>query len=304
MGGSGMKVKAIAPWFGSKRTMSQRIVDELGPHRVYWEPFCGSMAVLLVKPSCVMETVNDLHGDLVNLARVIRHDSEGPRLYRRLRRTLMCEALFQESAERIKADYDASDFSAERAYHYFMVAWLGRNGVAGTGSYNGHFCVRFTSNGGHAAKRWVSVIESIPAWRKRLANVTILCRDAFEVVARIEDKSGTAIYVDPPYIVKGSTYLHDFGMTSKRGQDREAAAAEHRRLAELLNRFTKSRVVVSYYDHPLLDELFANWTKRHCDVTKALANQGRRDAGGAIKAPEVLLINGPSVASEKGLFAC
>lgn len=38
-----MKISAIAPWFGSKRTLAPRIVEVLGEHRAYWEPFCGSL---------------------------------------------------------------------------------------------------------------------------------------------------------------------------------------------------------------------------------------------------------------------
>jgi len=45
-----MSIKALAPWFGGKRNMAPMIVQELGPHNSYWEPFCGSMAVLLAKP--------------------------------------------------------------------------------------------------------------------------------------------------------------------------------------------------------------------------------------------------------------
>jgi DNA adenine methylase len=297
------RIGAIAPWFGSKRKLAHEIIDELGEHRVFWEPFCGSLAILMNKEPCVMETVNDLHRDLINLARVVQHDEEGPKLFERLARTAMHEGLFADASAAI-ADSEAPDFDPVRAYQYCIVAWLGRNGVAGTASYNGHFCVRYTANGGHAAKRWRSVIESVPAWWERLQNVTILCRDAFELLGRIDDKAGTAIYVDPPYIEKGTVYLHDFGMRSKRGQCRDAAVSDHERLAKLIGRFKRSRVVVSYYDHPLLDKFYPDWTKRHLDATKALVNQGRRDRGGAVKAPEVLLINGPSLADagEAALF--
>jgi DNA adenine methylase len=89
-----MKVKAIAPWFGGKRNMAQEIVAAIGPHVTYWEPFCGSMAVLFAKPACRMETVNDLHGDLINLARVIQNEKLGPAFYRRLRRVWMHETTF------------------------------------------------------------------------------------------------------------------------------------------------------------------------------------------------------------------
>jgi len=220
-----MKIKALAPWFGGKRNLAARIVELLGKHRVYWEPFCGSMAVLMAKPSCVMETVNDLHADLINLAKVIRDIKLGPQLYRRLRRTLMHEQLFKEAAQRYRdRGYHSAEMAPdlERAYDYFICAWLGRNGVAGTLSYNQGFCLRFTASGGHAAKRWQSVIASVPAWRRRLANVTILQRDAFELLEKIDDSPGTAIYIDPPYLKKGAKYIHDF-------ED-----GDHQRLAEVL----------------------------------------------------------------------
>lgn len=164
-----------------------------------------------------------------------------------------------------------------------VCSWFGRNGVAGTESYNQGFCVRYTKNGGHAAKRWVSAVDSIPAWHERLRHVTILNRDGFDLLERIEDAPGVAMYCDPPYLVKGAKYVHDF------------SADDHQRLATLLTRFKRTRIVVSYYEHPRLDELYPGWTKRHLKANKSLVNQGLRDKGGATKAPEVLLINGPSL---------
>jgi len=292
--GAEMKITAVAPWFGSKRTLAAAIVEEIGPHRVYWEPFCGSMATLLCKQPCVMETVNDLHGDLINLARVIQDVRLGPALYRRLRRTMMSEILHQEAAVRHRERGYLGDVAPdlEAAYDYFLCAWLGRNGVAGTLSYNQGFCVRYTANGGHAGKRWSSVVDSIPAWRRRLRNVTILCRDAFELIPRIEDAAGTAIYVDPPYLKKGAKYVHDF-----------ADMSEHERLAKLLGRFRKTRVVLSYYDDPRLQDLYPEWTFRKIIVHKALSVQFQRGGSGE-KATEVLLLNGSSYATTeaKSLF--
>jgi DNA adenine methylase len=291
------KITAIAPWLGSKRNLAPEIVRELGPHRVYWEPTCGSMAVLLSKPPCTMETVNDLHGDLTNLARVIKHPVEGPRLYRRLRRTLVSEGLYLDSSSAIPAPYDSDDLDGERAYHYFLASWLGRNGNSGTmiGGSRGtgrSFCVRYTHSGGATGKRFGGVVSSIPSWRRRLAQVTILRRDAFEVIGKVEDAVGVAVYVDPPYLretrtsfdrAKGcggtSRYLHEF------------SEADHGRLSEALGRFRRTRVVVSYYDHPRLPELYPGWRLRRIEVSKALSNQGRRDQAGATKATEVLLVN-------------
>lgn len=231
------KISAISPWFGSKRTLAPRIVEALGPHRVYWEVFCGSCAVLLAKNIVSSETVNDFHGELINLARVLKDEKTARELYERLSRFIMHEDVFHEAAERWKARgvTAAGDVpDVDRAEDFMVCSWFGRNGVAGTSSYNQGFCVRYTANGGHAATRWRSTVASIPAWHERLTSVTILNRDAFELLERIEDKEGTAIYLDPPYIEKGAKYVHDF------------VESDHDRLAKSAGRFKRSRVVVSY----------------------------------------------------------
>lgn len=295
-------IGAILPYFGGKRTMAHVIVEELGPHHSYWEPFCGSMAVLLGKPSVRSETVNDLHGDLINLARVIQHSTEGPRFYRQLRRTWVSEQLFKEAAGRLWDDC-GDDLDVVRAIDYFTASWLGRNGTAGTkiGQKRGagySFCVRFTSGGGDPSTRWKGAIESIPGWRKRLRNVTILKRDAFEILSRIEDEEGTVIYVDSPYLAETRSGFNGKGGTSH--YRHEFAPGDHARLAEAVRHFKRTRVVVSYYDHPSLDDLYSGWTKRHIKASKAIANVAKRDKGGSTDAPEVLLVNGPSFGAKAG----
>jgi DNA adenine methylase len=280
-----MKIAALAPWFGGKRTLAPVIVEELGPHRAYWEPFCGSMAVLMGKPSSSMETVNDLHGDLINLARVIQATATGSELYRRLRRAWMDEATYDTAQTVIRTSFESETPDVDRAFNYFVASWLGRNGTSGINGVGKAFCVRYTKNGGHAATRFASCIESIPAWRRRMRGVTILRRDGIELIERIEDAANVAIYADPPYLVKGAKYQHDFDWLA------------HRRLATALKRFTKTRVVVSYYDHPDLAALYPGWTVRRCTIAKAMAHQGARGENTAT-APEVLLINGPSLARE------
>jgi len=287
----GPAIGALAPWFGGKRTMAPEIVRALGPHSVYWEVFCGSMAVLMAKPKCRSEVVNDLHGDLVNLARVIQHPTEGPRLYRRLRRVPHSEELFRESRRTLvegEAPGDGPDL--ERAYHYFVVSWQGMNGVAGTPFHHLHFARRFSSLGGDAGTRWVGAVRSIPSWRRRMEGVQVLRSDGIELCAKIEDRDGVAIYADPPYLVKGAKYLHDF------------ASDDHKRLAAALARFRRTRVVVSYYDHPELESLYPGWHTRRVDVAKSLVNQGKRDQGGRTSAPEVLLSNLPFADEPPSLF--
>lgn len=296
-----MKIKALAPWFGSKRTLAPRIIAEIGPHRVWWEVFGGSLAVTMSKPPCVMETVNDLHGDLINLARVVQREALAVALFERMARTLMHEDIHEEAAARFRerGNGPATDTPCvDRAYDYLLTCWLGRNGVAGTQSYNQGFCVRYTANGGHAAKRFQSAIESIPAWWQRLQNVTILNRNARELLAKIDDTKGTAIYLDPPYVEKGATYVHDFDgfMGTAELFGGNDTPLTHQELSKLASRFKHARVVVSYYDHPLVRRLYDGWTFVPCPVTKSLVNQGMRmrTTEQPIEAPEVLIVNGPS----------
>jgi DNA adenine methylase len=284
-----MKIKAIAPWFGSKRTLAPVIVKELGKHRAYWEPFCGAMSVLFCKPKCGHETVNDLHGDLINLARVIQDGKQGPALYRRLRRVIIHDRILEESWESLAAATEAVD----RAYHYFVASWSGRNGFAGTTNVIGTkgIAVRWTPGGGHGGLRFTSAVDSIPAWRQRLRRVTVLQRDAFSVIEKIDDAAGVAIYCDPPYLAKDATYEHDFSDGfMHHGND-------HERLASALARFKRARVVVSYYADPALKAMYPGWTQLDCTMTKGIHNAGKRGQVGK-KAPECLLINGPSHTSE------
>ena len=160
----GLKIKALAPWYGGKRTLALDIVAELGPHSAYWEPFCASMAVLFAKEVSSSETVNDLHGGVINLARVIASEETATEIYDRLMRLVLHEDLFHEAATDYRKRGNqpaAKEPDIDRAAGFMVCSWFGRNGVAGTKSYNQGFCVRYTSNGGHAARRWRSTVDSI-----------------------------------------------------------------------------------------------------------------------------------------------
>lgn len=308
---SAMLVKAIAPWFGGKRSMAARIARECcqadgAPPKAFWDLCCGSMAVSLAMPHCAHHTAVDLHGDLVNLARVIKDPALGPQFYRRLRRQLFTTVTFREAKLTLAADDrlggDLGLFAdpeeraklspLDRAVAFFIVSWQGRNGVAGTERVNYQPCIRWTSGGGAGGVRFANTVASIPAWRRRMRSIFISDHDVFEVLKKIEDQDGTSIYIDPPYLRAGDRsgsckYEHEFD------------GIDHVRLAKLLHRFARVRVVVSYYDHGLLREWYPGWTFVNCGTQKNLHVQNRRGVG-RCEAPEVLLINGPSfTASEE-----
>ncbi len=273
-----MKIKSILPYFGGKRKIAHRIVELIGNHKVYWEPFCGSMAVLMLKPPCEMETVNDLHGDLINLAKVLRDKELAFQLYDQVSRTLYSEELWRECKARWLTKIGTD---LQRAYDYFVTSWMGINGVSGTARYNYQFAMRWCAGGGQGATRWQGVAESIPAWHKRLQNVVILKRDAFELLDNIKDEERVAVYCDPPYFDKSDKYMHDF------------TPGQHEQLAKSLQRFKKARVIVSYYDDPRLAGLYEGFNKiRLPSSTQSLRNATRGEKKKPRKKQvEVLLVN-------------
>ncbi len=290
------RINAIAPWFGGKRTLAPRVVEQLGKHTQYFEPFCGSMAVLFCKDPSQKETVNDLHGDLINLASVIAAEDSAHLLYNRLQAALFSQGLLEQARNELESNLELPP--VDRAYWYFLASWMGRNGTAGTARLDYQIAVRWTKGGGSPTVRFRNAVESLPWWHQRLKNVVILKRDAFSILDRFEDCNGTVIYADPPYLSdtrgdgksvkngRGGRYLHEFDHNGGMFGD------DHTRLAEMLRGYRKARIVVSYYDSPRVRELYDGWTFLDCTMNKQLHAQNGRGARKKI-APEVLIINGP-----------
>jgi DNA adenine methylase len=291
-----MLITAIAPWFGSKRTLAPTIVEQLGRHAYYFEACAGSMSVLLAKEPSEHEVVCDLHGALTNLAWCVQRDDVAPDLYDRLQRVMYDDEIYKASkdwladneAQLVKSQkLSADDPNDDWAYHYFIASWMGRNGVSGTARVNYQIATRWTKGGGSGPGRFRAAVESIPAWHDRLRNVHVLRRNVFDVLPKLQDDEGLSIYADPPYlpgtIAGNSKYLCNF------------TDEDHKRLAAALRRFERARVVVSYYADRQLKELYPGWTWLDCSRQKHLHVQNKRGMGRK-EAPEVLLINGPAYA--------
>jgi DNA adenine methylase len=66
------------PYFGGKSSIADKVWTALGDVMNYVEPFCGSCAVLMLRPGGAghIETVNDADGLLANFWRALQHDSD------------------------------------------------------------------------------------------------------------------------------------------------------------------------------------------------------------------------------------
>jgi len=79
-----MSLKAPFPYFGTKKKVAQLMWSLLGDVDVYIEPFAGSLAVLLARPTThqgTVEVVNDLDSELSNVWRALAKDPEAVASY-------------------------------------------------------------------------------------------------------------------------------------------------------------------------------------------------------------------------------
>lgn len=328
-----MKIKAFAPWFGGKRTMAEDIIAEAGPHTQWFNPCCGALSIELTKAPSQKETVNDLHGDITNLARVLQDIDAAEKMYGRLQRVVMCDGLLDDAGKYLASGAVGDEPDPERAYWYFLASWMGRNGTAGTSRPDYQLAVRWTKNGGSPSVRFQNAVGSIPAWHQRLRNIVVTRRDMYPILSRFEDCKGTAIVFDPPYPPEtrsnldvdgepkrgggGGTYLHEIDHSNSLEQDGSALFAakestwfgtvsatmkardagkrvdEHRLAAEIFRQYKHARVVVCTYDSPRYRQLYEGWT--FIDKTRQKHLHAQNGRGARPKdAPEVLIVNGPS----------
>lgn len=272
-----MKVRAIAPWFGSNRMGAAAVGRLLEGCRWVGIPFAGSMSEI---PHITSRTllVNDLHRHVINLARVVRDDKLRGELTRSLRRHLFHPDELAKAQELCATNEPKGTPDIDLARAYFVCCWVGRSSKAGIDDeFNGRPSIRWTSDGGDSSVRFWSALRSLASWGKSLRRCTFETMDAFNFIDRAEDREGHGLYCDPPFPGVGRRYVFNAGKTD--AEER----AWHTRLRDALEAFTSLRVVCRFYEHPMIRELYAD-SKWHWHV-----GSGRKQTNE--DAPEVLLAN-------------
>jgi site-specific DNA-adenine methylase len=249
-----MRINALAQWFGGNRMLAASVGKALGKLRWCGVPFAGGCPEL-PHINTAAGVANDLHRHIVNLARVVRDAALVERLAHRLDGLLFHPD--ELSAAQRRCRYREIHGSVtempdiEWAADYFAACWMGRGGQAGKQrEFDQSLSLRWTSSGGDSAVRFRSAIQSLRDWHRALRNWSFSCIDAFEFIDRVRDADGHGLYVDAPWPDAGNDYRHTF------------TREQQVRLAEALARFTRTRVVVRYGDHPLIRELYPEprWT--------------------------------------------
>jgi hypothetical protein len=130
------KLKAPFPWFGGKSRAADLIWARLGDVDTYNEPFAGSLAVLLGRPTAPrVETVNDLDAYLSNFWRALQRDPETVSFWADFpvnetdlharHRWLVQSRKARASIARVKADPDYFDAKIAGWWVWGQCLWIG-----------------------------------------------------------------------------------------------------------------------------------------------------------------------------------
>lgn len=177
--------KPILPWMGGKRRLAKRIIPHFQPHRAYVEPFCGGAALFFMKDPAPVEVINDAHGELVNLYRVVKHHLE--EFLRQFKWALVSRQEYLWN----RAMKPETLTDIQRAARFFYLQKLAF-GAKVSGQTFG------TSATAPPKLNLFRLEEDISAAHIRLARAVIEHLDWFACCQKY-DRDETLFYMDPPY---------------------------------------------------------------------------------------------------------
>ncbi len=241
-------VKPFLKYVGGKRWLARRIIEMLPEHVCYVEPFGGMGAVLMAKKLSKVEVWNDIDHGLANVMRVVRYHPDA--LADELRWMLI------HRAERMRWHNDEpGETDIQRAARWIMVRHAGFQGRAGKGFHVGKV---------GALKSRDRLIEQMYDVSRRLASVVIECLP-WPRVFDLYDAPGTVFFCDPPYADGDQdSYSHAF------------SEADHLALRERL-RTLKGRWILTYGDHPLIRQLYADCCIEEVRRIRTINQASRRE---------------------------
>lgn len=209
----------------------------------YVEPFAGGAGAalgLLISEQVSNIVINDFDPAVAAFWRAATAQNA------EFRNRVLDAELNVEEWRRQKAIYknpgDASDL--DLGFAMFYLNRTNRSGVLHAGpiggvDQSGNYKIDARFN----RETLLEKLRLIGLYRDR---IEVTERDGLEVVNEWAGRASALIYVDPPYIAKGSSlYLNAF------------ENGDHKRLASCLNRRAQRNWVLTYDHHPLVDQLYS-----------------------------------------------
>ena len=255
-------------YYGGKFYQAKWIMQHFPEHQMYVEPFCGSAAIFFAKGErpvyatrAYTEVLNDIDGRIASFFLALKNNPE----------ELIQEAWVIPYAEFV---HEKPEIYSPELQALILTRF---NFTSTTGKKSGFSYDKTASDSGRRSKTWKNIIPLLWKAANRLKDAIIMNR-SFEVIIEKFDSPETLFYCDPPYIQKTAKYTFDF------------LREDHERLAKILTNI-EGKVVISYYDHPVLKELYPekNWKRSKRKFHVFSENGAKKDT--RRKTNEMLLYN-------------
>lgn len=231
-------------YYGGKMRLAPEIIEHFPEHDHYVEPFAGSLAVLLNKPTSPIETINDLNSDITNFFSVLRTQPD---------QLINALSLTPYAREEFELSWIESDDPVERARRFYVrvsmdVAKAGRKSDKSWAKSLTYKRESFKFQPHHFFEK----VQGLQEVADRLRMVQIENRSALEVIKKYDTKN-TLFYLDPPYLPATRTSANEYKF--------ELDYDQHEEMAEILKSI-KGRFVLSGYNDPIMEKWYKDcWTK-------------------------------------------
>ena len=223
-----MSCKPLIPWIGGKRKLADHILPLFPEHKCYVEPFCGAAALFFLKRPSEVEILNDVHGDLVNLYRVVKFHLE--ELYKQFKWALTSRQNWQW----LQATPPETLTDVQRAARFLYLQKLAFGGKVDGQSFG-------TATTSRPRFNIFTLEQDLADAHYRLTGTTIEHLDWQQVIAKY-DRPHTLFYCDPPY-------------WQTEGYGVEFAWEQYEAMAQL-SKTIKGQMLISINDHPDIRALF------------------------------------------------
>jgi DNA adenine methylase len=250
---------------GGKSKLLRHILPRIPAHDIYVEPFCGAAAVLLAKPPCRLEVINDVDQGLVALMRYAAHHREA--LLSELARWSWGNS--RANFHALRANPGVTEL--QRAAHWFL---LRVSSFGGQGETYGRSRDR---PHGYDPARPNALIKGLS---ERLRRVEIECGD-WEGVVSFHDSPETFFFFDPPYLGCSDVGYGAF------------SAGDLRRLRDRLAPL-KGRWMLTINDSAETREIFAQWPCHQMKIRYGMASKH----GPQVLSGELLFLH-PDIAAQE-----
>lgn len=232
------KARPMLPWIGGKRRLAGQIIPLFPEHECYVEVFAGAAAIFFEKEPARVEVLNDVHGELVRLYRVVQHHLE--EFVRQFKWALTSREMYRWTAS--TPPETLTDIQRAARFYYLQKLGFG-------GKVDGQTFGTATTSKGRL--NLLRLEEDLSAVHLRLHQVTVENLDWADCVRRY-DRAHTLFYMDPPYFGTAG-YGSEFGLE------------QYQQMAELL-RTMKGKAVVSVNDIPAMRSAFKGLTTRELKI--------------------------------------